>query len=53
MYYVVISHTIYEFFSRSKAEKFYTDKEAEGLQPFATQDEDVAKLIAYDTNPAF
>lgn len=53
MYYIVVSNEIYAFYSRSEAEKFYADKEADGLQPFATQDRELAKFLAYDTNPLF
>ena len=53
VYYIIVGHKIYEFSSRSKAEKFYTDKATDELNPFATQDEDLAKLIAYDTESVF
>lgn len=53
MWYIVISSEIYSFCSRSEAEQFYKDKEADGFNPFATQDMALAAFIAYDTNPLF
>jgi hypothetical protein len=53
MYYIVVSNEIWTFCSRSEAEKFYADKEADGLQPFATQDRELARLISYDTSSLF
>ena len=46
MYYIVVDGKVYEFLSRSRAEKFYFEKDAEGCDLFATQDENLAKLFA-------
>lgn len=45
MYYVVVEHEVHVFFSEADARKFYAKAEAEYREPFATQDEGLARLV--------
>lgn len=45
MYYVVVEHEVYVFFSYADGKKFYDEADAQGLEPFATQNEDLARFI--------